>query len=156
MLLWLILALLSVPAHCAPATFEVVEATIAGVHAALSTGKLTCRGLVREYLRRIDAYDKNGPALNAIVVVNPDAEAYAEALDRRYARSGLSGPLHCVPVIVKDNFETVGLQTANGALAFAGYEARKDAFQVRRLKEAGAIVLAKANMAEWPSALMRR
>ncbi len=149
MLLWLILALLSVPAQCAPAVFEVVEATIAGVHAALSTGKLTCRGLVREYLRRIDAYDKNGPALNAIVVVNPDAEAHAEALDRRYARSGLSGPLHCVPVIVKDNFETVGLQTANGALAFAGYEARKDAFQVRRLKEAGAIVLAKANMAEW-------
>ncbi|MBL8214444.1 MAG: amidase [Bryobacterales bacterium] len=148
MLLWLIFTL-TIPAQPAPPAFEVVEATIADVHAALSSGNLTCRGLVREYLRRIDTYDKNGPALNALVVVNAEAERQAEALDQRYRQSGLTGPLHCVPVIVKDNFETVGLQTANGALAFAGYLARKDAFQVARLKAAGAIVLAKSNMAEW-------
>src|SRR6185295_1793741 len=70
-------------------------------------------------------------------------------LDRRFAQTGFTGSLHCVPVIVKDNFETQGLQTADGALAFAGYLPEKDAFQVRRLREAGALVLAKSNMAEW-------
>lgn len=129
--------------------FEVEEATIAQVHDAMKAGRLTCRELVGDYLRRIEAYDKNGPAINSIVVVNPEVEKQAEELDRRFAQSGLTGPLHCVPVIVKDNFETVGLQAADGALAFAGYLAEKDAFQVRRIKEAGALVLAKSNMAEW-------
>jgi Asp-tRNA(Asn)/Glu-tRNA(Gln) amidotransferase A subunit family amidase len=100
---------------------------------------------VEQYLRRIDAYDKNGPALNAIVQINQDALKQADALDQR----GFSGPLHCVPMIVKDNFETVGLQSANGSLALAGFVSSKDAFQVQRVKEAGAIVLAKSNMAEW-------
>jgi len=133
----------------ASAQFEVTEATIVQVHDAMKGGRLTCRELVRQYLRRIDAYDKNGPALNSLVVLNPDADAQAAELDRRFAASGLTGPLHCVPVIVKDNFETKGLQTANGALAFARYLAAEDAFQVKRIKEAGAIVLAKSNMAEW-------
>jgi Asp-tRNA(Asn)/Glu-tRNA(Gln) amidotransferase A subunit family amidase len=132
-----------------PAPLEVEEATIAQVHDAMKAGRLSCRQLVQSYLRRIEAYDKNGPAINSLVVVNPDAEKLAAELDLRYAQSGLTGPLHCVPVIVKDNFETTGLQAANGALAFSGYLAAKDAFQVRRIKEAGAIVLAKSNMAEW-------
>ena len=129
--------------------FDVVEATIAQVHEAMKGGRLSCRELVARYLKRINAYDKNGAGLNSIVVVNQEAEKQAEELDRRFAQSGLTGRLHCVPVIVKDNFETVGLQTANGALAFAGYLASKDAFQVKRIKEAGALVLAKSNMAEW-------
>jgi Asp-tRNA(Asn)/Glu-tRNA(Gln) amidotransferase A subunit family amidase len=132
-----------------PAPFEAEEATIAQVHAAMKAGTLTCRALVAQYLRRIQAYDKNGPSINAIVLVNPDAEKQAEDLDRRFAQSGLTGPLHCVPMIVKDNFETQGLQTSNGALVFSGYVPQKDAFQVRRIKDAGAIVLAKSNMAEW-------
>lgn len=132
-----------------PAPFEVEEATIAQVHEAMKAGRLTCRELVGAYLKRIEAYDKNGPALNSIVVVNPDAEKQAGDLDRRLAQSGPARPLDCVPVIVKDNFETAGLQTADGALAFAGYLAAQDAFFVRRLKEAGALVLAKSNMAEW-------
>jgi Asp-tRNA(Asn)/Glu-tRNA(Gln) amidotransferase A subunit family amidase len=132
-----------------PAPFEVPEATIAQVHDAMKAGRLTCRALVAQYLKRIDAYDKNGPAINSIVVVNPDAAKQAEELDRRFVQSGLTGTLHCVPVIVKDNFETEGLQTANGALAFAGYLAANDAFQVQRIKQAGALVLAKSNMAEW-------
>lgn len=132
-----------------PPAFRAEEATIAGVHAAFSAHRLTCRGLVTEYLRRIDAYDKNGPALNAIVVINPAALAEADTLDRRFAQGGLVGPLHCVPAIVKDNFETVGLQSANGSLALKGFVSGKDAFQVKRIKDAGAIVLAKSNMAEW-------
>lgn len=125
------------------------EATIAQVHDAMKAGRLTCRGLVGAYLKRIEAYDKNGPAINSIVVVNPEVEKQAAELDRRFAQSGMTRPLDCVPVIVKDNYETVGLQTADGALAFAGYLAPQDSFFVQRLKEAGALVLAKSNMAEW-------
>jgi amidase len=133
----------------APPAFSVVEATIADVHAAMRDGRVTCRGLVEAYLARIEAYDKNGPALNAIVLTNPRAVEEADALDARFKASGPVGPLHCVPMLVKDNFETIGLQTSNGALAFEGFVPRKDAFQVARVKEAGAIVLAKTNLAEW-------
>ena len=131
------------------APFEVEEATIAQVHEAMRDHRLTCRALVDAYLRRIDAYDKNGPALNAIVTINPDATTEADELDRRFVQSGPTGPLHCVPMIVKDNFETKGLQTSDGALAFAGYLPKEDATQLARVKAAGAIVLAKSNMAEW-------
>jgi len=137
-----ILVLFALPAF---AQFEVEEATISQVHDAMKAGKLTCRALVDLYLKRIEAYDKNGPAMNAIVMVNPDVQKQADELDRR----GFTGPLHCVPVIVKDNFETAGLRTSNGALAFAKYVPDRDAFQVARVKAAGALVLAKSNMAEW-------
>jgi amidase len=138
------------PAAQAPAPpFEVVEATIAEVHAAMRDGRVTCRGLVEAYLARIEAFDKNGPALNAIVLTNPRAVEEAGALDARFKASGPVGPLHCVPMLVKDNFETIGLQSANGSLALEGFVSQKDAFQVARVKAAGAIVLAKTNMAEW-------
>ena len=137
------------PAAQTPAPFQVVEATIADVHAAMRAGRLTCRTLVEASLARIAAYDRNGPALNAVVQVNPGALEAADTLDARFASGGRVGPLHCVPTIVKDNFETVGLQSANGSLALEGFVSDEDAFQVRRLKEAGAIVLAKSNMAEW-------
>jgi amidase len=129
--------------------FFLEETTIAQVHEAMRSGHLTCRALVDGYLKRIAAFDKNGPAINSLVVVNPSALDQADALDLQFQRSGLSGPLHCVPLIVKDNFETVGLQSANGSLSLAGYLPARDAFQVKRVKEAGAIVLAKSNMAEW-------
>jgi amidase len=129
--------------------FEVEETTISQVHDAMKGGHLTCRALVDQYLKRIDAYDKNGPAINAIILVNPDVQKEADELDRRYAQSGLTGPLHCVPMIVKDNFETKGIRTTNGALALAKFIPNKDAFLVKRVKEAGALVLAKSNMAEW-------
>lgn len=131
-----------------PPAFRVEEATIADIHNALKSGRLTCRSLVEHYLRRIETFDKNGPSINAIVLTNPDALKQADALDAR-AKSGFAGPLHCIPMIVKDNFETIGLQSANGSLALAGFVSAKDAFQVRRIKDAGAIVLAKSNMAEW-------
>jgi Asp-tRNA(Asn)/Glu-tRNA(Gln) amidotransferase A subunit family amidase len=133
----------------APQPFEVQEATITRIHAAMRAKQLTCRSLVEQYLRRIDTYDKNGPSINAIIMTNPEALKQADDLDRRFAQSGPVGPLHCVPMIVKDNFETIGLQSANGSLALVGFVSSKDAFQVRKIKEAGAIVLAKSNMAEW-------
>jgi Asp-tRNA(Asn)/Glu-tRNA(Gln) amidotransferase A subunit family amidase len=151
----LILALLSAAALAAqqappaPPPFRLDETTIAGIHEAFKSGRLTCRSLVDTYLRRIHSYDKNGPALNAIVVINPDLQKQAEELDRRYAQSGPVGPLHCVPTIVKDNFETIGLQSAAGSLSLRGFVSNKDAFQVKRIKDAGALVLAKSNMAEF-------
>jgi amidase len=131
------------------APFAVDETTIAATHAAMREGRLTCRGLVEQYLRRIAAYDKTGPGLNAIIITNPGALEQADELDRRFKQSGVTGALHCVPMIVKDNFETIGLQSANGSLALEGFISAKDAFQVKRVKDAGALVLAKSNMAEW-------
>lgn len=134
----------------AQTTFRIDETTIADVHAAIRAGTLTCHALVQAYLRRIEAYDKQGPGINAITVVNPDALAIADSLDRRFSSTrSLVGPLHCVPMIVKDNFQTIGLQTAAGNLALKGYTPSTDAFQVKRVKDAGAIVLAKSNMAEF-------
>jgi Asp-tRNA(Asn)/Glu-tRNA(Gln) amidotransferase A subunit family amidase len=128
---------------------QLEETTIARVHAEMKSGRVTCVALVDYYLARIEASDKRGPALNAITVVNPNARTEAEDLDRRYKASGPVGPLHCVPTIVKDNFETAGLQTAAGSLALKDFDPQRDAFQVKRMKDAGAIVLAKSNMAEW-------
>jgi amidase len=137
------------PAPAPPPAFRVEETTSAQIHDAMRSRRRTCRALVDAYLRRIEAYDKNGPSLNAIVMVNPDARREADELDRRYAQSGAVGALHCVPAIVKDNFETIGLQSAAGSLSLQGFVSNKDAFQVRRIKEAGALVLAKSNMAEF-------
>lgn len=131
------------------APFVLEEATIESVHAAMRAGTLTCHALVAGYLARIEAYDKTGPALTAIVEVNPKALSEADALDARFRSSGPTGPLHCVPAIVKDNYETIGLQSADGTLALKGFVSDKDAFLVKRIKAAGAIVLAKSNMAEF-------
>ena len=130
-------------------SFEVREATIADIHAALRAHRITCVALVRKYLDRIDAYDKKGPAINAIVTVNARALDEAKAIDVEIARSGITKPLQCIPIAVKDNFETVGLPTTAGSLSLAGWISSRDAFQVRKIREAGAIVIAKTNMAEF-------
>lgn len=130
------------------AKFEVTETTIAKALEAIRTGKVTCRQLVEAYLRRIQAYDQR-TRLNAIVVVNPEALADADRLDQEFARTHTLRPLHGIPVIVKDNYDTKGLQTTAGSLAMKGFLPDEDAFMVKRLREAGAIVLAKSNMAEW-------
>ncbi|HUF29386.1 MAG TPA: amidase family protein [Gemmatimonadaceae bacterium] len=129
--------------------FDVVEADIAGIHAAMLARTLTCRSLVEQYLRRIAAYDRNGPAINSIIVVNPRVLADADILDRRFTIEGLTGPLHCIPLIVKDNFETAGLATTAGSLSLEGLIPERDAFMVKRLRDAGALVLAKSNLAEF-------
>jgi amidase len=125
------------------------EATIADIRAALAARELTCRQLVQMYIDRIEAYDKKGPTLNAIIMINPNALAVADALDAKFARSGFTGPLHCVPLIVKDNFNTADMPTSAGSLSLKGSMPASDAFQVRKLREAGALVLAKSNMAEF-------
>ncbi len=127
----------------------VEELSIRQIQDGLRAKRFTCVALVDAYLARIDAHDKRGAALNAIVQVNPRARDEAADLDRRFAASGPVGPLHCVPTIVKDNFETIGLQSAAGSLALEGFVSDRDAFQVARIKAAGALVLAKSNMAEW-------
>ena len=125
-----------------------VEATIAEIHRAIRSGFITCCELVEAYLSRIEAYDQ--PAgLNSIIVMNPRALMEAEELDREFVRTGRLRPLHGVPVIVKDNHDTHDLPTTAGSLALKGSVPPDDAFQVRRIREAGAVVLAKSNMAEW-------
>jgi amidase len=132
-----------------PPRFVLAETTIAQVHLAFRDKSLTCRSLVEQYLARIEAFDRKGPALNAIVLVNPEALKTADDLDRRYAQSGPIGPMHCVPVIVKDNYETVDMPTTAGSLALKDMRTGKDATVVKRLRDAGAVMIAKSNMAEF-------
>lgn len=128
--------------------FDPSEITIAEIHQAMRSGKITCRQLVESYLKRINAYDKS-TQLNAIVIVNPEALAEADRLDAEFRRTRKLRPLHGIPVIVKDNYDTKDLQTTGGSLALKGSIPPDDAYQVRKIREAGAIVLAKSNMAEW-------
>jgi Asp-tRNA(Asn)/Glu-tRNA(Gln) amidotransferase A subunit family amidase len=132
-----------------PAAFQIEETTIARIHDAMKAGQITCHALVEQYLARIAGYDKTGPAINAIVQINPDAVMLADEIDRAIKQGATLGPLYCIPAIVKDNFETIGLQSADGSLSLQGFVSTRDAFQVKRIKEAGAIVLAKSNMAEF-------
>ncbi len=128
--------------------FSIQEATIRDIHAAYRSGTLTCRQLVEIYLERIEKYDKP-TRLNAIVVINPDALKTADELDAEFRETGNLRPLHGIPVIVKDNYETYDLQTTGGSIALEGFIPPDDAYQVQKLREAGAIVLAKSNMGEW-------
>ena len=109
------------------------EATIRGIHDAFASGTLACVQLVEYYLRRVEAYDDRGPALNAILTVNPRAVDTARELDRLYATDGADGrPLHCIPVIVKDNFDTADMATTGASVALAQSVPPDDAFVVRR------------------------
>src|SRR5579862_86313 len=129
-------------------TFDVRETTIAETQAALRAGKVTCRGLVEAYRKRVLAYDQT-THLNSMILLNPDALKDADRLDAEFKRTHTMAPLTCVVVIVKDNYDTKGLQTTGGSLAMKGFVPETDAFMVKRLREAGAIVLGKSNMAEW-------
>lgn len=128
--------------------FAVEEATIASVHAALDAGTLTCRALVQGYLDRIAAYDQRGPAINAIQHVNTRALAVADSLDTDRRANGRQGSLHCVPVLLKDQVETHDQPTSYGSILFRNWTSHRDATVTRRLREAGAIILAKATMGE--------
>jgi len=147
----LIIALVAGGVPLAAQTFAVEEATIADVHAAFRSGVLTCEGLVESYLARIDAYDQQGPRLNSIAVVNPRAVEEARALDAAFASGGITGPLHCIPVLLKDQVETSDMPTTYGSALFAGYMSERDGTIVTRMKEAGALIIAKTNMGEFAS-----
>lgn len=129
--------------------FKLIEATVSDIHDAMAEGDLTSRELVERYLDRIEAYDRGGPELNGIVTVNPDALERAERLDEAFSTDGPVGPLHGIPVLVKDQAETEGITTTFGSAAFEDYVPESDATIVRKLKDAGAIVLAKTNLPDW-------
>ncbi len=128
--------------------FDVMEKSIEDLQRAMQAGAITSRMLVELYLARIEAYDQQGPALNAIVAVNPRARETADALDAERASRGPRGPLHGIPVFVKDNYETIEMPTSAGSIALASFHPARDAFMVQRLKAAGAVILGKTNMHE--------
>jgi len=128
---------------------DVVEATIPQLQAALASGATTSRALTEAYLARIAAYDQSGPALNAISALSPTALADADARDAERRAGAPRGLLHGIPVIVKDNYETADMQTANGSAALKGWIPPADCTLVRKLREAGAIIIAKSNMHEF-------
>ena len=128
--------------------FEPEEATIASVHAALQSRQISCVQLTRAYLDRIEAYDHKGPALNAILTVNARALDTAAEMDRLDAASAARRPLHCIPVVLKDNYDTADMPTTGGSVTLAKSVPPADGFIVKRLRDAGAIVLAKANLME--------
>ena len=143
-------ALTGARAEPKPATFAWANASLRSLQEAMASGAVTSRGLCEQYLARIEAMNLKGPELRAILEVNPDALAIAEALDLERKQKGARGPLHGIPVVLKDNLDTGDkMQTTAGSLALLGAPAKSDAFVVRRLREAGAVVLAKSNLSEW-------
>ncbi len=134
-------------AQATPA-FNVVEATIGDIHAAYKSGQLSCRQLVQIYLDRIAAFDQKGPRINAIITLNPDALKEADRLDAAYKASGPVGPLHGIPIVVKDQADVKGMPTTLGSVLFKDYYPDRDCFVAERLKKAGAIILGKATLGE--------
>jgi len=144
----MLLACAGQTAAAAEDKFDVMETTIAKTRAAIRDHRVSCRRIVQAYLNRIQAYDQS-TRLNSLVVVNPNALAEADKIDADFARTRQLRGLQCVAVIVKDNYDTKDLQTAAGSLAMKGFIPATDAFMVQKLRAAGAIILAKSNMAEW-------
>src|SRR5688572_1603513 len=134
-----------------PAAFHLMEATIDEVRGALQSGHTTCRGLVDLYLKRIESYDKAGPALNAVQTINPRARQEADRLDVAFKSSGPVGPLHCIPVLVKDQVDTSDMPTTYGSAVFKDFVPQRDATIVTRLRTAGAVIVGKASMGEYAS-----
>lgn len=131
------------------APFKLEEANIADVHRAMGNGQITARQLVVAYLKRIEAYDKKGPAINAIIEINPKALEEADRLDAAFKKTGLTGPLHGIPILVKDAIATTDLPTTGGSLSLKGFVPRNEATIVQKLKAAGAIILGKTNLDEF-------
>jgi Asp-tRNA(Asn)/Glu-tRNA(Gln) amidotransferase A subunit family amidase len=124
------------------------EASVRGVHAALDSGKVTCTQVVQHYLDRIDAFDDRGPAVNAIITVNRRALETAAEMDRLDRAARARRPLHCIPVVLKDNFHTADMPTTGGSVTFKNLQTPDDGFVVKKLRDAGAIIVAKANLHE--------
>jgi amidase len=132
-----------------PESFRLVETTIDEIHEAMRAGTLSSEALVQRYLERIEAYDANGPGINSIVTVNAGAPERAAELDETLTSEGMVGPLHGIPTLVKDQAETRGLRTTFGSETCRDYVPDTDATIVRRLKDAGAVILAKTTMPDW-------
>lgn len=148
---------ISLCASCAPgpkqqsktqSSFDVIELTIERVQQAIEKNVISCEQLTSRYLKRIQVYDQP-TNLNAIVYINPNAIKRARQLDRKFAESGRMQKLHCIPVILKDNFDTADMPTAAGSVAMQGSRPPDDAYMVKRLRQEDAIIIAKSNMGEW-------
>lgn len=145
-LLGLIVSIVVIGCASPPERFELVETTVSDIHAAFQSGELTAQGLTRQYLKRIDEYDDS---LNAFLTLNPRSLIRAAELDAEFAETGILRPMHGIPIVVKDNYDTFDMPTTAGSAALEGMIPPDDAWQVARLREAGAIILGKTNMAEW-------
>lgn len=133
-----------------PKEFELDELTISDLQEGMKSGKWTAQSLVRKYLERINDIDRSGPKINSVIEINPEAAAIAEALDQERKQGGLRGPLHGIPILIKDNIDTADrMTTTAGSLALEGSHATRDAFVAKKLREAGAIILGKTNLSEW-------
>jgi amidase len=150
-----IAATLAIATPTRATTFQLEEATLADIQSAMDADALTSVELVQMYLNRIAAYDDSGPAINTLITVNPDALAIAAELDAARESGMILGPLHGIPIILKDNYDTVDLPTTAGSAVLTGAIPPDDAFVVQRLREAGAIILGKANMSEFAASYGR-
>src|SRR6185295_4458864 len=138
------------PPAPAPVPFALEEATIADLQQRMQSGRDTARSLAEQYLARIEAIDRGGPALHSVIELNPDALAIADRLDAERKSRGPRGPLHGIPILIKDNIATAdAMMSTAGSLALAGAKPPKDAFIVERLRAAGAVILGKTNLSEW-------
>src|SRR5204863_4713448 len=138
------------PAAQPPRTFDLEEATIGDLQHRMETGQDTARSLAEKYLARIGALDRQGPSLHSLIEINPDALTIADALDLERRTRGPRGPLHGIPIVIKDNIATADrMMTTAGSLALVGATPPKDAFIVTRLRSAGAVILGKTNLSEW-------
>jgi amidase len=143
----------SLSSHPAPVPvkpFDLEEVTTAALQAGMKSGKYTARSIAEKYLARIDEIDKRGPAINAVIEINPDALAIADVLDKERREKGVRGPLHGIPVLIKDNIDTADrMMTTAGSLALSGSIAPRDSFVAQRLRESGAVIFGKTNLSEW-------
>ncbi len=136
------------PPAAPAARFDAFEKTIFDLKNAMDAGQITSRQLVEQYLARIKAYDQAGPKINALITVNPHALEAADALDVERRAGRVRGPLHGIPLVIKDNYATADMPTTGGSLALEGFETRRDAFMVKKLRDAGAVFVGKANLHE--------
>jgi len=136
--------------RAAVAEFELDEITVADLQAGMVSGKHTAQSLVEKYFSRIQALDKSGPGVNSVIELNPDASSIAADLDRERRAGKVRGPLHGIPVLIKDNIDTADqMQTTAGSLALVGSKPLRDAFVAHQLRDAGAVILGKTNLSEW-------
>src|SRR5688572_20430924 len=143
-------AAFSTESDAPPPAFELDELTISDLQQGLQSGKYTSRELVEKYSDRISEIDKKGPALHSVIEMNPDAEKIAADLDRERKEKGSRGPLHGIPILIKDNIDTHDrMMTTAGSLALVGVKPARDAFVAQRLREEGAVILGKTNLSEW-------
>jgi len=138
------------PQFTQPKSFELDEVTIADLQSGMASGKYSSHSITEKYLQRIEEIDKQGPAINSVIEVNPDALSIAETLDKERQAGHVRGPLHGIPILIKDNIDTADrLQTTAGSLALLGSKPARDSFVAQKLREAGAVILGKTNLSEW-------